>query len=781
MTRLVAFTAAWMVSIVLAKAALFHPVWFLLPLPFALVTYFVWAHRRVGHWVLWFSIGALLGALRLQLALTPLDAEHVAHYNGHGELQVTGVVVAEPDRRPQVTHLRVRVDSVTLPEGEHYPAHGEILVKAPPYTEAFYGDRLRIRGTLETPPVYESFSYRDYLARKGIYSLMQEATLTIEASHQASRLWEAVLRFKAHAMTRLALILPEPQASLLTGILLGVESGIPQALNEAFEATGTSHIVAISGFNLTIVAGVFVALARRIGGRKLELPLALAGVWLYTLLVGAAAAVVRAAVMGSVAILSRHAERTVHGPTSLALAAFIMSLLNPWVLWDVGFQLSLAATAGLIFFTDPLTALFRRFLRRFFTPAQTERFLGWLSEALIVTLAAQITTTPIIVAKFRRLSLVTLLTNFLILPVQPWVMLFGAVALGGALLWLPLGRMLAWLAWAFLTYTIECVRWTATFPWASAPVGRFTLLLVWGYYALLFGGRMWFSLPPDERRRYRRWLTQRSAWQLATALAFVALITVGLYSVPDGQLHVTFLDTGRGDAILVQTPRGRQLLIDGGADAPQLLSQLGRRLPFWDRRLEGVILTSPDETRLTGLVAVLERYQVERVAVGPGRGAGDHYERWQTLLTARERGTVEVLQRGALWTWEEGVWLRTLWPPEGEVGPLVLQLGYGEFRVLLAGAATTVVEESLAAHSSHILKSNVLHIPRHGAATAATPAFLQSVAPEVAVISGTPDGPTKQVLARLMDLPLYRTDLHGAVELRSDGRTVEVRTARRVP
>jgi competence protein ComEC len=784
MTRLVAFTAAWVLGIVLSQAALFHPVWFLLTLPLALILHFAWRHRRLGLLSVWALAGLLLGAVRFQLVASPIDAGHVARYNGARHVAITGIVIAEPDRRPQYTHLQVRVEAVGMSDGSRYTVDGDVLVRASPYTEAFYGDRIQATGALETPPVFDTFSYRDYLARQGIHSLMRDAEVVITSSHHASRVWERVLRFKTYALNRLKLILPEPQASLLTGILLGVESGIPDDLNEAFAATGTSHIVAISGFNLTVIAGYLTRLAGRLKEQKAKVLVALAGIWIYTLLVGASAAVVRAAVMSSVATVSKHAERTVHGPTSLAFAAFAMSALNPWVLWDLGFQLSLAATAGLILFTKPLTTCFKRGLEKFLSPDRAEKLLQWFSDALIVTLAAQITTTPIIMAKFGRLSLVTLLTNFLILPVQTFVMSSGALALIGALFSITLGQVLGWLAWVFLTYTIEVVRWTATFSWASIAVGRFALPLLWGYYTLLFGGWAWFSAPKRERRRWWQTLVRRPKWQHAIGLAVLVLIPVGLYTVPDGRLHVTFLDVGRGDAIFIRTPQGRQFLIDGGPDALRTLSWVGRQMPFWDRQLDGVILTSPDEERLTGLVPVLERYRVARVAHAPQMGAGAHYDRWRALLAEREAATVEAWRRGDLWTLGNEIWLRALWPPEGSEGPLVLQLVYGETTFLLAGAATTVVEAALVERDATGLDSSVLLVPGHGARTAATPAFVQAVEPEIAVISADSasayDGPSETVLARLMDVPVYRTDRHGNVTCVSDGTTVSVRTSRRV-
>ncbi|MBN1260700.1 MAG: ComEC/Rec2 family competence protein [Anaerolineae bacterium] len=779
MTPLVAFTAAWAFGIMIAQAALFSPLWVLPLLPVAATVHFGWRHDRRAQLVIWALVGLLLGVGRYQLLRDAIDAGHVALYNDAGELTFTGVVVREPDRRDTYTNLRVASEQVYFGEQTVLTVHGDVLIKAPTYTAAFYGDRVIVTGTLETPPAYDGFSYKDYLARQGVYSIVPRAAVTVTESHQANRLLERLLRFKRHALETLLALLPEPQASLLAGILLGVETGIPEDLNDAFAATGTSHIVAISGFNLTIVAGVWAALARRMVGRRAELPMSLSGIWLYTLLVGGAAAVSRAAVMASVALVARHAGRRVHGPTSLAAAVLAMSAWNPHILWDLGFQLSLAATVGLVLYADPLAQAFTRFLKRFARPERAERIVGWLNDALIVTLAAQLTTTILIVARFQRLSLITLITNFLILPAQSFLMASGGLALAAGLIWLPLGQALGWLAWVFLTYTIEIVNLTARVPLASTPMAGITLPVVWGYYAVLGLASWWWSLSRDMRRLRLERLRALPAWQLAAAGALVIVTGGLLVTRPDGQLHVHVLDVEKGDAILIETPAGQQVLVDGGGDAARTLSQLGRHMPFWDRRLDGVICTSPDDERLGGLIPVLERYRVHWVVVGPEIGSGDRYERWQSLLDEREAATVTGLWSGSTWDLDTGVTLHVLWPPSSETsGPLVMHLTHGDVRVLLAGDATTIVEEGLVMTWGDALRAHVLLTPRHGARTAATPAFLQAVRPETALVSVGGEGASAQVLARLLDVPVFRTDLHGSIEVVSDGVSFDVRTAR---
>ncbi|MFN3763739.1 MAG: ComEC/Rec2 family competence protein, partial [Anaerolineae bacterium] len=361
-------------------------------------------------------------------------------------------------------------------------------------------------------------------------------------------------------------ILHEPAASLLTGILLGVEGGIPKDVNDAFAATGTTHIIAISGFNIAIISGIFFQLFRRwLGPRRAVWP-SIAGIVLYTLLVGASASVVRAAIMGILYLLGRHLGRPTYVPASLAAAAIGMTLMNPLLLWDVGFQMSFAATLGLVLYVDRLERGAVRLLSRALPEDHIRQAMGLLSDALLVTLAAQIATLPLTLYYFRRLSLVSLLTNFLILPAQPAVMIWGGLATLAGMLWLPLGRCLGWVAWLFLTYTIEVVRWAAGIPYAWVDVGRMTATETWALYGLI--GLLTAALDPRLRARARAlWvsLTGRLSDRLLLSSAAILLLlaVVARFSLPDGRLHVVFLDVTGGDAVFIRTPSGRQILVGG--------------------------------------------------------------------------------------------------------------------------------------------------------------------------------------------------------------------------
>lgn len=264
-------------------------------------------------------------------------------------------------------------------------------------------------------------------------------------------------------------------------------------------------------YNISIIAGLLSGLSTRLFGKRRAMPWAIAGIIIYTILVGASAAVVRAAIMGCLYVIATHYGRQTEALTSLMAAATLMTALNPQTLWDLGFQLSFAATLGLILYTPLLESWFERLLSRMLSPGTAKQAVEVLNEAFIITLAAQITTLPIIVYNFRQLSLVTLLSNFLILSVQPGVMLWGGLATIAGLIWLPLGQVLGWVAWLFLTYTIRAVEITASFPYASLNLGHVSPSLVCLYYGLLAGATLVGRQEPSRLKSLWRRLTARLA------------------------------------------------------------------------------------------------------------------------------------------------------------------------------------------------------------------------------------------------------------------------------
>ena len=407
---------------------------------------------------------------------------------------------------------------------------------------------------------------------------------------------------------------------------------------------------------------------RLVGKRRAFYPV-VAGIILYTLLVGADASVMRAAIMGLLVALANYLNRRSLAIVSLFAAGLVMTALNPLTLWDVGFQLSFLATLSLVLFATPMTERFERLMDRLLPARAAKPVTGFLNDALIVTLAAQILTLPLIAHYFGRLSVVSPLANLLVLPVQPAVMIWGGAGVILSLLstlhpplstlLLPLIRLIMLIPWLALHWTVAVIRALASLPFASASVQLSAAGLV-GYFALLGAGmlaaRRSLPLVGPSLSRLGNALRSSKAVTAAASLLLVAcpLLFVTLELLPDGRLHVHFLDVGQGEAVLIVTPDGQQVLIDGGASPTALLGELGRWMPFNDREIELVVVTHPGDERLGGLLGLAQRYRIGQVVQAPFPYPSAAYGQWlrefrkQSVARDRSRDApASGLRRGA--------------------------------------------------------------------------------------------------------------------------------------
>jgi len=764
---LVYLAAAWSAGIALAVLFPLPPelwgVWLWLPLGSLLI----WRRDPLLRRIHLMLLCLLLGALRYTIALPHFDEHSLASFNDRGAVLMIGNVIDPPEVRDRITNVRVAVTRVRL-DKEWRDISGVALLQAPRETDVRYGDQLQVYGAPTTPPADEDFSYKEYLARQGVHSLIRFSGVTVLARDQGNPFFAALYAFRNRALAAIYAILPDPAASLLAGILLGVDAGIPRDVTDAFSATNTAHIIAISGFNIAIVAGILSKLAQRAVGQRRATLIVIGGLAAYSLMVGASPSVVRAALMGSLSVLALHYGRQNDALNALAVSALLMTAWNPFTLFDLGFQLSFLATLGLILYVTPLSNGFESAFARVVPGERAKQIVGILNDSFIVTLAAQITSTPLIVFAFHRLSLIGLLTNLIVLPAQPAVMIWGGIATLTALVVMPIGQLVAWIAWAFLEFTIAVVQWTASLPLAALPVGRFDAPLLAAYYLALFGATRW------DWRALVAHISLRPALALGVALvAGMWLWSVAL-TAPDGKTHVEFIDAG-GAATLVRTPRGARILIDGGANPSAVLSTLGERMPFWERSLDLLVLTNTDDDHLAGAVDVLERYDVRQViqASAPAKPTAA-YLKWRDLVSQKHVASLAA-QAGLIVTLDREVAFEIVYPSDAAptAPPAIARLRVGNLAFLFADSASA--DDQAALRASDIdPASAVLIAPRQIA-----PEFVDAVSPQFAILfvgTGARDKPSADLLAALASTTILRTDERGSIEMIVDGQTLAVRT-----
>jgi len=511
----------------------------------------------------------------------------------------------------------------------------------------------------------------------------------------------------------------------------------------------------------------------RILGPRRGVWAAVAGIALYTILVGAEASVVRAAIMGGLGLFARQVGRRQTALNTLAFTAAVMCAANPFTPWDVGFQLSFFATLGLILYAEPFHRWAVRLIGRFTLPETAKKIAAPLAEYVLFTLAAQLTTLPIMAWHFGRISLVSLIANPFILPAQPPVMILGGLALLLSFIYLPLGKIFAWIAWPFPAYTIRLVELFDRLPHGVIVLGDFSFLFVLLFYAVLF---LWtFS-----RGRVKAALSAAaSPAVLLTSLAVVTFLAWNTaFAAPDGRLHLTFLDVGSADAILIKTPNGRHLLVNGGPSPSVLSSSLGRRLSPLNRSLDWLIIASPQEEQVAALPTVLERFPALNVLWAGNPEASYSSLRLNEWLT---ENSVPVTRAASGYTLDlgNGGRLEVLTvTPRGAV----LLVTWGEFRALLPIGLNYDSLEALD-YGEKVGPVDILLLADSGYAPLNRGDWIGNLQPQMFVLSVAADDefglPDETVLQRTAGRTLLRTDQDGWIEVITNGVTFELESGRK--
>ena len=599
--------------------------------------------------------------------------------------------------------------------------------------------------------------------------------------------------------------LPEPQAAVAQTLLLGQRDNLSADLRESFRSTGTSHLLAISGLHVGVVLVLTMAGSAYLLGRKRPyyLLLPLFALWAYALLSGLSPSVVRAAIMGSLYLTAIGVGRPRNVFPALALAAGVMAGLDPAILQHLSFQLSFAAVAGIALLAPPLTSWLQEKL------GLTHERLGFARSiargallSAVVSVAATLTTLPLVAFHFHQLPTLGIPATVLALPALPPILITSGLTVAADLIHPALGNLVGWTAYASITYLTALIQGFAALPGGLIEMPRFSGLLVWLYYIPLTLAALTPLPTLDAVRRKAQEFLRPFAFRFsavnlrllvpAAALSLLAAVAWSqALSAPDGRLHVIFLDVDQGDSILIVTPAGQRVLVDGGPDPVGAIRALNAHLPFWDRRVDFVVSTHTDEDHLAGLVGVVQRHAINAVAEGIP-GTSSLYLRWRQALEEKSIEPISVY-RGAYIGLGNGLILKVLNPALESDQPtarntnnqsVVLRLEFGDFSFLLTGDIEEKVELELL-REGLAPPSTVLKVSHHGSRNSSNPFFLRAVNPAVAVVQSGEDNlhghPHQEAIDRLEKLVgqdgLYMTALHGTVEITTDGRSLWVKTA----
>ena len=405
----------------------------------------------------------------------------IENYNG-GKAEFIGVIIKEPDIRENKIKYEVDAESVDGKE-----VSGRVLVNAGLYPEFDYGDRVEIACKLQAPEKIEDFAYDRYLARYGIYSLCYFPKMEFMSAGEGNLFFAKIFSFKNIVREKIDRGLPEPESGLAKGFILGDKKSIDDELNDKFARIGISHIVAISGANVSILINLIMLFAVGVGlSRKHSFYFSSSLLFIYIILVGFPASAMRAGLMGFLILWAIYLGRLSKSANALVLAAAVMLFVNPKILRDdIGFQLSFLAMLSIVYLYPILDEMLEKI-------KMTNKFS--LRDIMAMTLAAQVLTLPIMINNFQQMSSVFLLSNFFVLWTLP--ILMAALSISIILSFILSHPIIFLFSQAILKFIVLIAEFFSGIPHASIPIKPLPWL-VWVFYYFILA---YFILRYKKRR-----------------------------------------------------------------------------------------------------------------------------------------------------------------------------------------------------------------------------------------------------------------------------------------
>lgn len=707
------------------------------------------------------------------LPLDPLAEFGRDHLQPGEQWTLEGVVRAASLYRPG-EGLRIVVDVDTLQGSEGpIPLGGGVTVRCPDPTALHWpGERLRIRGrydpTLSTVN-FDLIGPEDYYRARGVHAACSTYGRDIETlTSPPLSLGYAVARLRQAQADLFARYVPAESVPFVLAVWLGESLLTDPREYDDFVASGTAHVLSVSGVHVAIVYATMLALlSGLVRNRRLRALLLIGTVLGFALLAGARTATLRAALMFAIYLSAELVAREPDAPTSLGLCAFLFLAWNPRLIFDAGFLLSFASVASILIFNEQLIA-------------RMPKILGGVRPAIATTASAQLLPFPLAAHFFHVLPVYGLLANLIVVPLLTAVLWLCVVTLIVASVWDAPGQLFGQAVHGVVVVLRAVVSGVASVPGSRLSVSSPTLYAVPMYWAAAWCGLQALSREKDMRR-----------WLIA-GLGCVALVVV-LWSPWRQACGVDVIDVGHGDAILVQSPGGGTLLIDGGDQSEY--RDCGRTIvgPFLQahgvRHLDYVVCSHPDRDHSGGLFHVLRNFSVGTLVLA-GVPTAHPLEAGLLRLAQEEGVPVQRVLRGDALALP-GAQVEVLYP-DATLGAVekvnnlsvVLRVAWPGFSFLTTGDIEATAEERLVRAGE--CQADFLKVPHHGSATSSTPTLLAAVVPQVALCS-TDAGPNRRPVAAAVErryadlkIPLLRTEQLGGLRVRQRGEAYVVESARAV-
>ena len=617
------------------------------------------------------------------------------------------------------------------------------------------------------------FDYSSYLKTKKIFGIVNvnAEDLNIISSDNKNIILNKIYKLRYIMKNQISKLLPKETAGLCLGMLIGDTSSIDENLQEDFRDSNLSHILAVSGANVSyIIVSVTYIFNKMCFRKKLSKIISIFLLFLFMLLTGCTSSVNRACIMAILMLIADLLYRKSDVYNNLAISALILLIINPYSILDIGFQLSYMGTIGIVFLHDKINNFIKT----------NNKILKYFLEMFYVTTCANVAIIPIMMFHFNSISLTFYFSNILAGPILGIIVVIGFIMFFISLIFIPLATPIAFILNIMLKFIIKIAEITASIPFSKILITTPSIFFIAIWYIIIF-------LIVYRKKVKEVYLKNKRKINVIVSITLVVLIILNLVININRPLKIYFIDVGQGDSCLIVTPSNKRILIDGGGSefgsfdvgekilTPYLLDRKIKKLDY-------IIISHFDSDHVGGILNVIQNIKVDKIIICKQGKNSENYKKFLNIIKEKKIEVYVVKDKNKIEI-EQDTFFYILHPTGDLISDnilnnnsIVMKFCYKNFSMLFTGDIEEIAENELIKRyeNSNILRSTVLKVGHHGSKTSSTGSLLNKVKPKIALIGvgskNTFGHPNNGVLDRLKKLKckIYRTDLNGEIILTID-------------
>ena len=627
-------------------------------------------------------------------------------------------------------------------------------------------NEIYVKGIFEKPDKARNrggFDYSKYLYSQNIYGKIKvnekENVFIVNNDNK-----DFIYSIQKNIINLLGQYFPSDELGIILGMIIGNTSYISEEVENNFKISGITHLLAVSGSNISYIIIFTKFLFNKILGKKIANYVVIVILVIYMLVVGTTPSVVRATIMGIIIILADILLRKNNIYASISLSALIILLYNPLTIFDIGFILSFGGTLGIVLLYEKIKNLiFEKVLIE-------NHILKYIVETFSVTLAAQLILLPIIAYNFNSISVVSIVVNLIVVPFSGFLTIIAILTYIVGVFFYPIGKFLSYIVFIFSKIIILVADVFSKVPYANLIVITPKISWIILYYLIIYI----FFYNKDSK-------------YLKCIVYFFVLLSIVIEVLPNNHLKVNFVDVGQGDCAYIETKNKKAILIDGGGSENSDYD-VGENilLPYiLDRRkmkIDLMIVSHIHEDHLEGLITIMNTLDVERIIMGPVNKKTELY--YKFINVASQKGVqIETVYAGDYISLDD-IKIEVVYPYKNEPidknennNSLVLKFIYNDISILFTGDLEKKGEEKLKEN----IKANILKVAHHGSKTSSTEEFINRVNPQLSIIGVGENNkfrhPAMEVLQRLNNKSeVYRTDINGEIMIKLFTNKIKVKS-----